>query len=677
MLAAIPAVIAILYLPGYLGFRIANLSRSFSLVLAPILSIALYAILGNLYSVAGIRSNAASIFAVPLLVLLVAALLCIRKRQDNEGEGPKIPASVLLFAAIFGLAAGAYIFVLRLPRTDAVFQGWDNVTHLNYIRAFIDSGDWSSLHPSSYLVDPELQPVPGGGFYPAAWHEICALAVLLSGAAVAKTVNAVNYILCSLVYPLGTVAALRLIFGSRKKVLYAGAIASVSFAQFPWSMLVFGPIYSNLAAFCMVPTAFALTYGCIDSLFRKHEIKRCIFMILACIIALGFLQPSTVFLLAVLLFFYIGNRIYGHRTYYRVAGHRLSSLACMNVFYLVCLALWIAVYLSPVTAGMLEWRWLSFTNSWQEIINILTAGYGYGFGQNTPAQLLLALMVIIGLLSVLRRPKYQWIAQTYVLVCIFCFVDAALDGLLKDVLCFIWYADPSRLASICAIAAVPLAAVGLADTIDFCQSKLAASNGERGLSMSAVAVGAAACFVALNFARFYVIPGWGSAGIIDAYTALDNSVQHFYSIEASDTVATALTREERDFAAKAQECMPADSVVINDPSDGSVLLYGLQGIRCYYRGTGGYGDVHESEASKLIRMHLSDIATNEQVRDAVHSIGAKYVLILDGQNKRAGFLNFMGARMDGFKGIEAIDDSTPGFKVILADGPMRLYEIEE
>jgi hypothetical protein len=676
VLAAIPVVIAILYLPGYLGFRIANLNRSFSLMAAPVLSVALYALLGNLYSVARIGSNAISIFAILTVLLLVAAFLCMGRRQDRTGEGARIPVPVILFAAIFGLAVGAYVFVLRLPRTDAVFQGWDNVTHLNYIRAFIDSGDWSSLHPTSYLADPSIQPVEQGGFYPAAWHELCALTVLMSGATVAKAVNAVNYILCSLVYPLGAVAALRMIFGDRSRVLYAGAIVSVSFAQFPWSMLVFGPIYSNLAAFCLVPTAFAVTYASINNLFEHHEAKRYVFMILAVIIALGFLQPSAVFLLAVLLFFYLGHRIYSYCASYRMFGRSISSKACMNIFYLVCLVLWIAVYLSPITANMLQWRWLAFTNSWQEIINILTAGYGYGFGQNTPAQLLLALMVTIGLLSALRKPNYQWVVQTYVLACIFCFVDATLDGLLKDVLCSIWYADPSRLASICAIAAMPLAALGLADTADFCVRKLAASRGEQGLSASAVTIGVAACFIALNFARFYAIPGWESAGIVDAYSALDSSAQKFYSIESSEMVATALTQEERDFAAKAQEYIPEGSVVINDPSDGSVLLYGLQGVRCYYRGTGGYR-TNETETSKIIRTHLKDIAKNEKVREAVHSIGAKYVLILDSSNKGGSFLNFMGANFDIFHGIADITDTTPGFKLLLAEGPMRLYEIEE
>lgn len=672
-----PAIIAVLYLPGYLGFRIAGMGRSSSLALAPILSIGLYAILANLYAVLGISSGIVSIFAIPAVALFAGAFFRLQKEKPAVEEKMCIPASIFIFTAIFGLAVGAYVFVLRLPRTDAVFQGWDNVTHLNFIRSFMESGDWSSLHPSCYLTesDAAIQPAGRSGFYPAAWHEICVLAALMSGAAVAKVVNATNYLFCSLVYPLGVVCALYSIFGNKKRILYSGAIVSVSFAQFPWVMADFGPIYPNLAAFCLVPAAIAIVLTSIDEATVAHTFGRPAFCILSSIIALGFVQPNAVFLLAILMFFYLGSLIYSSHSRYIFMGHSISSLVCMNIYYVVCIVLWIAIYASPITAGMLTWRWLSFANSWQEIVNIITVGYGSGFGQNTPAQLLLALMVIIGMISALRRPQYQWIVQTYLLLCIMCFIDAVVDGLLKDVLCAIWYADPTRLASMCAMAAVPLAALGLSDTISFCQCKLSDAKPGSALTERNIALVVAIGFIAANFARFYSIPGWENAGIVDAYSAYDRSLQKYYS-NSSSTANTALSQDEQDFAAEALDYISDDSLVINDPSDGSVLLYGIDGMRCYYRQAGHFGN-SESEESLLIRHSLKDIATNQKVREAVDSIDARYVLILDGLDKDDSFLNLMGEDIDGFSGIEDITDSTPGFKLILKRGRMRLYEIVE
>ena len=74
-----------------------------------------------------------------------------------------------------------------------------------------------------------------------------------------------------------------------------------------------------------------------------------------------------------------------------------------------------------------------------------------------------------------------------------------------------------------------------------------------------------------------------------------------------------MTQEEQDFAEKVLETIPEGSVVINNPGDGSLLLYGVDGMRCYHRTASGYGK-GETEESRLICTDLKDIETNEAVR---------------------------------------------------------------
>lgn len=74
-----------------------------------------------------------------------------------------------------------------------------------------------------------------------------------------------------------------------------------------------------------------------------------------------------------------------------------------------------------------------------------------------------------------------------------------------------------------------------------------------------------------------------------------------------------MTQEEQDFAEKALETIPESSVVINDPGNGSLLLYGVDGTRCYYRTASGY-EKGETEGSRLICTDLKDIETKEAVR---------------------------------------------------------------
>ena len=86
-----------------------------------------------------------------------------------------------------------------------------------------------------------------------------------------------------------------------------------------------------------------------------------------------------------------------------------------------------------------------------------------------------------------------------------------------------------------------------------------------------------------------------------------------------------------------------------------------------------------SSFSKSIHACLDDNEDEDArkfFQQAVNKIDARYVLQLDASNYDESFLKIMGISEKSFEGIAAIDDNTPGFKVVLAEGNMRLYEIE-
>ncbi|MGN0055518.1 MAG: DUF6541 family protein [Atopobiaceae bacterium] len=676
MLVALPCLVLVLFLPGYFLLSLLGVQRGWALLLAPMGSVALYGIVANAYSLVGVSSNLLSVFIVPTAVFAILAVV-IRKRINRNLIGYPTPQwGPIALAAALGLAVGMYTFVLVLPRTDAVFQGWDNVTHLNQIRSFLDSGNWSSLRPSNYLTsaDAAINPIPGAGFYPSGWHEVCALVVLMSGATVAKVVNAANYMFSSLVYPIGAVVMLQVLVGRRKQLLYCGAVVSVSFSTFPWMLLTFGPIFPNLAAFCLIPIGIVMAVSFVKSIVRRRDVIRAFILLLICVIALGIMQPNALFTLAVLLYFYFMYRIRTYRRRYKLLGKSCSSNACANVFALVCIALWTIALQTSFIKPLLEFHWYAFAGYWQELINILFLGYSYGFGPGVPAQIVLALMVFLGVLLSTRDSGQRWIAQTYAFVCIMLWVCACTDGLLKTFLCGIWYTDPCRIASMASMAAVPLAALGLDQvvTVSIRWYGVAKVEGPH-LSKTTVGTGVVVVFLALNFARSYALPGWEHSGIQDSFTAVANNVQALYAIDGQEA---ALTQSEKDFAQKVLDRIPADSLVINNPTDGSLVLYGIDGMRCYYRTATGYDD-SELNDSVLIRTKLKDIASDTAVRDAVNHVGARYVLVLDASNQADTYLSWMPASEEAFGGITGITDATPGFKTILSEGSMRLYEIEE
>ena len=123
--------------------------------------------------------------------------------------------------------------------------------------------------------------------------------------------------------------------------------------------------------------------------------------------------------------------------------------------------------------------------------------------------------------------------------------------------------------------------------------------------------------------------------------------------------------------------IPAGSTVINEPNDGSAFLYPLLDAKIYYRPLAFFdGSDNETNESLLIRHHLNEYATRQDVRDAVASIGAKYVLVLDqGSDNGEGRARLWSYVPEQWDGIEDITDDTSGFTVVLARDDMRLYRI--
>lgn len=82
------------------------------------------------------------------------------------------------------------------------------------------------------------------------------------------------------------------------------------------------------------------------------------------------------------------------------------------------------------------------------------------------------------------------------------------------------------------------------------------------------------------------------------------------------------------------------------------------------------------EASEVIRTRLCDIAESEEVARAVEDAGARYVLMLDDKSGEDRTVLSLRYSEDKWRGIESITEETPGFKLVLSEGDMRLYQIE-
>ena len=130
------------------------------------------------------------------------------------------------------------------------------------------------------------------------------------------------------------------------------------------------------------------------------------------------------------------------------------------------------------------------------------------------------------------------------------------------------------------------------------------------------------------------------------------------------------------FIEEVKRAIPSTSLVINQPFDGSMYAFGKTGIELYYRDNTAYGNVEgETAESRTIRKGLKDISGNSDVKAAVNSIGASYVLLLKPDFKNIG-MYYSNYVQEEWVGVDDIAEQTPGFSLVLERDGMKLYKID-
>ena len=141
----------------------------------------------------------------------------------------------------------------------------------------------------------------------------------------------------------------------------------------------------------------------------------------------------------------------------------------------------------------------------------------------------------------------------------------------------------------------------------------------------------------------------------------------------STGAAVPLDVQEQRFIEEAKQAVGEDALLVNIPYDGSMYSYGADDTNLYYRYISGYGSEDEKRESEIIRERLRDVASDDEVKNALDSLDADYVLLLD---EDEGVLRSNpDYKAEEGQGFEGITDETPGFEVVLAQDGMRLYRI--
>ena len=676
-----------LLLPGFLFLRSFSLSYEKAIACAPLVTIPLYIAFCLINEYFGIESSWMTIGLPPLLLALLASggVLIVKRGSKGHSSCRTIQGKndrsflfdkeVALYLSI-GIGVSSIGFAYFLADPNSFSQAYDNIYHLGVVRGFVETGNWSPFSATLYISasDSAINPLPGSGFYPTAWHCVSSLIVSACGVSIQLAANATNYLFIAIVLPLGSLVLMRSIFSDNTAVIRWGSVCVLAFSGFPWMLLFFGPLYPNMIAMCVVPSVCA----CFIDFFKKgvsvsDRLKVGMLFGLG-LVSCAFMQPNAVFTAAVFLAPFCVKLAVRFPVLVPAAKSRLRFYKICSglVACLVIVLIWFLMYKAPFLQSVVGHSWAAALSKTDAIMSAFNLGF-----RASGAQIILAALVILGGLYTLRNREYIWLSFSYAIICAIYAVSASSDGLLQHVLAGFWYTDSFRVAASASLFAVPLAALGLwlvsRAGIRCMHSLLHHVPGR--VSTLCISSVIAVVFVWFNclFCLFFPRSGLQSAFLEkSAFASVMEGLQGQYN----GAQPRVYDESERAFVEYVEGLLPEDALVLNIPDDGSAFAYGVDGLRVYYRNLREYDVASETSESKLIREGLAGVSSNQEVKDAVEKIGAQYFISLDqGESRYTSPRLFTYENGEKWTGMDSIDDDTPGFEVVYERDDMRLYRI--
>lgn len=664
---AILVIFLTLTLPGALFNLSATKDVVKAVCLAPLTTIALLSIATLIYSRIGIwtdyRTLVVCVGAVATFALGVSILINKSKSQNHF----QLNTEEFCCLAVFGIIAAiltATVFLIVLDGPDCYFQAWDNQTHLRRIRAFTETGNFSPFNNQLYS-DSSVAPNQSiNTFYPSAWHLLAAMLVSLLNIPVTEAANAINILSVGLLLPMTMFLCLREM-GIAKPASYAlCAVICIGVPIYPWDLISYGPLYPNLLGFCVLPGEIALLLNMLNSIDSKkpNELLGTLLLLLLGTISLALVHPNCVFALGLILAPYLISKV---KNLIKTSYQKLPDILCAAVPLFAIALIWITLNRMSFMHGVVDCYWPAFTTVKQAFLNSLFLGT-----TTHPIQLFIPILVFAGIYTDIKDNKFCLVA-TYVLLVLFYTIDAGTNLAIKPILTGFWYNDYHRISAMLGLVSILLACKAINRTVLLLEKTCRIRNTCKRVAITGAAVISASLIIFWSFIPLQGSKEWQTAF---GYQITEMRYQYSKQLIYYDIFSPL---EEEFCKTTLPQFNPDNSAVINNPDDGSLFAYSVYGLNMYYRTWYPPSTKTETKESLAIRYHLNELKTNKTVRNAVEKIGAKYVLQLDhGDQTQEYRIQYNNDNAEEWRGIDLIDESTPGFSLVAANDDIRLYRID-
>lgn len=645
-LALAPAVLttaALLFgtgIPAALALRL----RGFDAVaVAPGIGAALVAIGAVLAAPLGLRWSWWIPAALALLLAVALGLAGRRWWPDRSLAGWAATARADLPAWLgSALGAGLGLATMRtvLGTPESFSQTFDNIFHLSMTRAIIESGVGSSL-----LVNGALNSPPTTGFYPAAFHDLTALAAVGDATGLTLGLNGVLVVAVALVWPMGVVFAARTLLSGTPTVLLAAGALSAAFPGFPLLLLEFGVLYPNLLGLALLPPAMGLV-GQVLRLAPEERVTPLQGLALGALMlpGLALAHPNVVFALALLAAPWLVIRVAAVALgLVRGASRGWSAWGEIALIVLVLLVFAVAW----PRAQPLELPWGPITSHTDAAGHAVLNARPWGAPAWWPSVLLLA-----GIFAAARR-RGGWLVAAWGTVVVFWIVVASFpDGDLRDLMTGIWYNDPHRFYALMPLVALPLAILGAGWLGDGLTSALRALAGDRATRPSGIAA-----------ALVPVVVAGGIVGLTQPAGYLDQAREQAAVLYRVTPDSPLVDSDEWALLKRLPQHVGPSDVVATNPWNGSSLAYALTGVHTTTKHI-FYDSTPELD---LVNAELDEAGRRaDEVCPAVRDLRVTHVLdfgtreVHGGHNPYPGLLDMA---------------HQPGFELVDSEGHAALYKV--
>ncbi|WP_245886057.1 DUF6541 family protein [Umezawaea tangerina] len=538
--------------------------------------------------------------------LAVAAVFLWLRRFSRGGEPPspwtrRADAAVAL--CLLAAFAVGFVVLFRAMGGDlnAIPQDWDAGYHANGIRYIADTGD-GSLYGTSRVNWYEL---PGGLFYPNAYHLVGSLVYTLGGAPVPAVLNATTVLLPGLLAL--SLAALVRHFGGRAVTAGATALVAVAATSATYDNLWRGPLLPFTVGLAFTPVLATV----LDRYLRRPSPDTGA-VLAACAVGLLAVHSSTLFGGILFVLPMLVQRWWG--TWSTARRDLVALLPPMAVGGLVAVPHLFGALSVSGNIALVDWP-STFPVS-QAVGTLLTFQH-----VTARPQIWLAVALWIGLFAFRRLAALRWVAGPALLFGAIFVLTASFSQPWVAKATSPWWNDQFRLV---ALATVPLCVVaghGVAQVHDLLGRRLRVP-----LVTSAAALGV----LVLLSGGLYV-----RANEVQAHRA--------YGYTAREDQSYVVTKNEVLAMQELGGLVKPDERVLNDRNDGSLWMYAIAGVHPV---AGHYDGSLESPDVFTLQAHFRDYDTDPKVRAAVQHLNVRYVLIGRGfvreYNRRATGLRDLG-----------------------------------